>query len=251
MMSARHLEPRARARGLTVALALTMALLASGCRDHARIDDVSAARLNDPDKRHPIGYSRQTEALYVEVVASSDGLSPNQQADVWRFLERYKSQSSGPLKISAPSSVRGHLAVSRSVKHVEEMVSGAGIPRSAVLESRHQGATEFGPALKLAYERPVALAPACGDWPEDLGRDRERVHYDDFGCASQHNLAMMVANARDLRVPQEETSRSAERRDVIWSQYVGTEKTGSGGGGSGSGAGSGSGTGSSGPAIKN
>lgn len=218
-------------RSVVRSLALALALTSAGCREHLRVDDATAGQLNDPDKRHPIAFTKRTEALYVEVAQTGDGLSPNQQADVWRFLERYKSESAGPLQISAPGSVKGHISVSRSVRHVEEMVAGAGIPQSAVEERRHHGSTEFGRAVKLAYERPVAMAPECGSWPEDLGENRERVPNENFGCASQRNLAMMVANARDLKVPQEETSRSGERRDVVWTKYVGAEKSGSKGGG--------------------
>lgn len=232
------------------ALALMLALTSAGCREHLRVDDVTAGQLNDPDKRHPIAFTRRTEALYVEVAQSGDGLSANQQADVWRFLERYKSESAGPLNISAPASVKGHMSVSRSVRHVEDMVAGAGIPQSAVEQRRHNGTTELGKAVKLAYERPVAMAPECGSWPEDLGENRERLPNENFGCASQRNLAMMVANSRDLKVPQEETPRSSERRDVVWTKYVGAEKSGAKGGGGGSSTTGGGGGGGLGPPLR-
>lgn len=231
-------------------LALALALTSAGCREHLRVDDATAGQLNDPDKRHPIAFTRRTEALYVEVAQSGDGLSPNQQADVWRFLERYKSESAGPLRISAPGSVKGHMSVSRSVRHVEEMVAGAGIPPSAVEERRHHGASELAQAVKLTYERPVAMAPECGSWPEDLGENRERLPHENFGCASQRNLAMMVANARDLKVPQEETPRSGERRDVVWTKYVGADKSGAKSGGSSSSTGGGGGGGGLGPPLR-
>lgn len=232
MTRARDCETYYAVRALAGALVLASVLAVAGCREHARIDDMTAGELNDPDKRHPIAFAKRSEALFVEVTQSGDGLSANQQADVWRFLERYKSESTGPLRISAPSSVRGHMAASRSVRDVEAMVADAGIPKGAVESRRTSGVSEYGPALKLAYERPVAVAPECGAWPEDLGRNRERIPYDNFGCATQRNLAMTVANARDLKVPQEEIPRSSERRDVLWTKYIGAEKSASSGSGS-------------------
>jgi len=236
------------AKRLTCALAVAVTLAAAGCREHTRLDDVTAGALNDPDKRHPIAFTKRSEVLYVEVAKSGDGLSPNQEADVWRFLERYKSENAGPLRISAPNSARGHMAAARSMKDINELVANAGIPKAAVDTHHTRGASEYGSALKLAYDRPVALAPECGAWPEDLGHNRERVPYDDFGCATQHNLAMTVANARDLRIAQEETPRSSERRDVSWTKYVDAGKSpASQTGGAQNGAGQGS---TGGPAIR-
>jgi pilus assembly protein CpaD len=50
------------------------------------------------------------------------------------------------------------------------------------------------------------------------------LHYPEFGCATQSNLAGMVANARDLQRPQDEQPRSAERRSQSWSKYIAPEQ---------------------------
>jgi pilus assembly protein CpaD len=78
------------------------------------------------------------------------------------------------------------------------------------------------PAIRLAYQRPVAVPPACDRWPENMGRNDERIPYANWGCATQHNLAVMVDNARDLRQPQAEDPRSGERRSAGWSAYAGS-----------------------------
>lgn len=232
-------EPLVGTRGLArLAVCACTILVAAGlaaCREHEpRLDNLSAAALSDPSKRHPIGYARRTEELYVEVASDGLGLSGNQATDVFRFIDRYKSEANGRLRISAPASVKGHFAVSRSFRDIDELVDHSGLPEQAVERHRTRGDGRFGPAIKLSYERSVAVPPRCGSWPEDLGRiERERLPYENFGCASQRNLAMTVANSRDLQVPQEETPRSSEVRSASWSKYVGTgaSKSGSDGGG--------------------
>ncbi len=79
----------------------------------------------------------------------------------------------------------------------------------------------------------MAVAPTCDKWGENVGRNEERIPYPNFGCASQHNLAIMVDNARDMQRPQGEDPRAGERRNVSWSAYVGQQTGGgdSGGGG--------------------
>ena len=214
-------------------LMVSMTLGLSGCREHEpRLDDITAANLNDPGKRHPIRYAGRTEALYVEVASDGLGLSENQAEDVFRFVDRYKSEAEGSLTITAPSSVRGHMAASKSFRDIEALVERSGVPDDAVERTRTRGTDRYGPAVKLSYDRSIAVPPPCGSWPEDLGRvDRERIPYENFGCASQRNLAITVANARDLQVPQQETPRSSEVRSASWSKYTGSGQSGSASGG--------------------
>jgi pilus assembly protein CpaD len=207
-------------RGATIGAAVVVAAAGlAACREHARLETETAAIASDPAKRHPIAFTTRVEALYVEIPDSGDGLSPNQRADVARFLGRYKAENTGPLRIAAPTGARGHLAVARAMRDVAEIVDEVGIPREALLTAR-SGGSRMGLAVKLAYERAVAVPPPCALWPADLG-DASGAPYADFGCSSQRNLALTVANARDLQYPQEETPRSSERRSANWTKYVG------------------------------
>jgi pilus assembly protein CpaD len=46
-----------------------------------------------------------------------------------------------------------------------------------------------------------------------------------MGCATQRNLAAMVANPEDLVHPRGETPRPSERRDTVWGKYVAGQPT--------------------------
>jgi pilus assembly protein CpaD len=200
----------------------TLAVLACGLAACTRLDDYTAAELNEPPKRHPIGYTPHTEALLVEVPPSG-GLSASQEADVVRFVDRYKREGTGRLQLSAPRGAGAHLAASRSVKQVEVVLQEAGIDPDAIDVGRHSAVAGTGPAVKLAYEKPVAVPPQCRDWATNLGENRERLPYNDFGCATQRNFALTVANARDIQVPQPETPRSSEKRSSDWKAYTGAD----------------------------
>lgn len=221
--------PITRLAALPVAIA---AALLGGCREHG-LDNVTASTLSNTETRHPIGFSSRTEALYVEVAPDGEGLSGNQATDVLRFIERYKVEGRGRLTIAAPGSARGHVAASRTARQVADIARGAGLPPDAIAEARPAGGGggRYGPTVRIAYERPVAVAPNCGDWPEDLGESRERLPHASFGCATQRNLAMSVATSRDLATPQEEAPGAGERRTALWSKYVGSAPAGGGSGG--------------------
>jgi len=87
------------------------------------------------------------------------------------------------------------------------------------------------PSVRPSYLRCLAEGPNAGRWTTDFAEDPRNVPYPNFGCASQHNLAVMVDNARDLKRPQDEDPRSGERRNVTWSAYVGNASGGGDGGG--------------------
>lgn len=216
-----------KSTALTIAIALAVVSTA-GCREHVRLDDYTAAQLADPEKRHPISYRGQTEALLVEMGGKGEGLSYDQQADVYRFVKRYRAEANGPITLSAPRSAGGHLAASRSLREIEDALRAAGVGGRNLRMARHGDyeTEEFGPAIKLAYTRPVAVAPECGQWPDNLGNDRERIHHQNYGCAAQRNLALTVANSRDLQRAQGVTPRSSERRTTTWKDYVGEPRPG-------------------------
>ena len=49
--------------------------------------------------------------------------------------------------------------------------------------------------------------------------------YPNFGCATQRNLAVQVANPADLLTPRTMQPGSAERRDTVWDAYVKGDST--------------------------
>jgi len=226
MRAARRQRPAAfLASAGKVTLAAALGLLAAACEDRnpldrRRLDDASAVQLSDPELRHPVAFRKGTETLDVEVPPGADGLSGNQHVDVYRFLERYKHEAVGRLVISVPDDARDKAAIARSVQGIHDHVTAAGIDyrmRSGGRAQRLDGT----PAIRLAYQRPLAVPPRCGRWPENLVRNDERIPDANWGCATQRNLAVMVDNSRDLRQPQAEDPRSGERRSATWSAYIG------------------------------
>ncbi len=157
--------PAVSSSGMKVLGIVLMAVSVSAC---TRLDDYTAAELNEPPRRHPIAYTPHTEALLVEVPPAG-GLSASQKADVVRFVDRYRKEGTGRLHLSAPRGASGHLAATRSVKEVQGILAEAGVDPDAIDISRHAGDSRSGPAVRIAYEKPVALPPQCGDWATDLG----------------------------------------------------------------------------------
>lgn len=222
----------ARVARLVPAIIMVLSGTLVACRNDGRLDNHTAIELNEPEKRHAINFSDRGEQLYIELPHMGASLSPRQVTDVEVFLQRYRREGAGGLRLSTPRSPRAHMAAQRSVADIQLIMERSGIEIGALRRARHPADPEFGETIQLAFQRPVAISPQCGDWSENVGEDRERLSYNNFGCATQRNLAKMVANSRDLMEPQPETARSAERRSVQWSEYV-AGSSGAGGNSSG------------------
>jgi pilus assembly protein CpaD len=203
------------------AAAVALAVTVLGCDEQGRLSERMALSLNDPQEHHKIGFVARPEVLHVELPPGGGGLSHNQFADVYRFLRRFRAESNGRLTISMPGNgIRAGVASSRALDDVRQALREAEIDERTVDRSSHPVVRRQGATLRLSYLRPMAVPPRCGLWYRDVGVEPERVPYPQWGCATQRNVAGMVANARDLQRPQDEDPSSSERRSSLWSKYI-------------------------------
>lgn len=214
----------------TTVVTAFVALSVIGCDEH-RLTDREALVLNAADTAHPITFQSRVEELTIEIPPHGQGLSQNQYADVYRFVRRFKGESNGHLTVSTPGDARIGASYGAPLEDIRSALAEAEVPGDKVRKGSHARGRGGSGILKLRYTRPLAVPPECGDWHRDVGVERERVPYPQWGCATQRNIAGMVANSRDLQRPQDEDPRSAERRSQTWSKYIAPDQTQAGSGG--------------------
>ncbi|MEX1060924.1 MAG: CpaD family pilus assembly protein [Methyloceanibacter sp.] len=208
---------------LTLLAVILIATSAGGCWQGPRFK--APFTLANPNERHPIAVRQGEVTLDLAVFPGSAGLNESQKNQVNNFLADYKSQSSDRLLIRAPSGGPNETAAMRAYDQVRKALRNAGIdPRSVALEPYFGNGDPSAP-LRLSYLQFVADPPDCPDWSENIGRDPQNMPWPNKGCATQRNLAAMVANPEDLLHPRGETPRPGERRDTVWSKYVKGETT--------------------------
>lgn len=208
------------AKRLLIAMTAALGPLLAGCDREPRLDDTTAVMLNRAEVRHPIEFSSANRRMTIEVPHDTIALNAEQEDRVYRFLSRYRSEGGRSLKLLTPKGKRERDLAMATVRRIGEIALDLGIERNAIsVLSAHADRSRW-PLVELGYTHSVALPPGCGGWPHNVAEDRERIPYENFGCASQRNLALTVDNARDLQRPREETPRSSERRGVAWSKYI-------------------------------
>lgn len=223
------LKRRPLSAALSIAAAVAAALSIAGCRPgEPSSGHVAGWVLVDPAQRHPIIVSQQPTTTTVRVPRGADGLSAQQRAHVVSFLSRYRSDAGNSrLRIAVPSGAPNEVAAMAAAADVRNLIRELGFDESNVnIEAYHEDG-DPAPPIRISYARYVAEAPNCGMWPTNIGDDSRNVPFPNFGCATQRNFAVMVANPADLLGPRGMTPRSAERVDQAWEKHIKGEATGS------------------------
>lgn len=222
----RHTASGKMGSALKLIGACGLAVMLAACKHGDTGARVAGWSLVDPAEQHPILVSQKPSTLSLNVSRGSSGLSPAQRADVLDFATRYRLGDVGNsrLVIAAPSGGSNEIAALQAVHQIRAILADLGFGDAAISVEPYQAGHGAAP-VRVSYMRFVAEAPECGIWPTNLAHDPGNAPYANFGCATQRNFAMHVANPADLLGPRTMTDRSSERRDVVFGKYIRGETT--------------------------
>ena len=194
------------------ALVLMSGFLLSGCQ----YADVAMEDYYTPSthyERYPITLA--TAPVSVGVSARAGMLSPGQINAIAKFAGEARSNSSSKIKVSYPSAGGQTRQVARDIA---QLLADQGIPQNMIVPASYPGGR--GDPVQLSYTRKVAVTQECGDWSESLTATLKNESYSNFGCATQHNIAAMVANPQDFETPRAMTPISAANRTAAMKIYL-------------------------------
>ena len=217
--------PRMGRSKLTLAVLAFAATGLAGC-DHLMGDQQehlgAGSVLLTPGERHPIIVSQQPHKMSLRVARGASGLAPAQRASLIDFLTKYRTADAGNSKliISVPSGSANEVSAMNAVADMRPILADQGFSESSISIEPYHAEGDPQPPVRVAYLRYAAEGPTCGKWSSNLTESSRNLNYENFGCASQKNLAAMVANPADLLGPRTMTPASADRRDATWGNYI-------------------------------
>jgi pilus assembly protein CpaD len=178
----------------------------------------------DYRERHPITLKQGEYKVEVFLSRNRGGLTPDQRADVLAFAQQWRHEAESGVAIDEPSGASIARAAGESTREILSIMAAAGVPRRAIFVRKYSLSPEQLPTINLSYSKLTAIAGPCGQWPADLGpsihgKDYENHPYWNFGCATQRNLASMVADPADLVQPRGEAPVYAPRRSLVIEKY--------------------------------
>ena len=181
----------------------------------------SSPIVNGPDQefnvnqRYPISVQPRMMSLNLIYNGQSE-LDQNQSGQLARFAEDYLSHGSGSISVSGPTAAAAELTVASLLE--------IGVARTQIMVGGAQGPNPLND-IRVTYIRYVAEAPPCGNWTQNLSYTANNVLPPNFGCATQHNFAAMVADPRDLVSPDTTGQADAQRRLTVLQKYRAGEAT--------------------------
>ena len=229
MMKANPTRFTLRCARSIVPLALLAATLAA-CK-HTNEELVSSVP-TDYRLRHPVVVQEADRTVEVFVGIGRGGLTASQRTDVTAYAQTWLHEGTGPIAVDLPVSTPNARAATQSLQDIQAIFSSVGVPARGVTVRRYTPAnpSQFA-TIKLNYPKVTADAGPCGLWPEDLGPSfrnpiyQDNRPYSNFGCASQRNMAAMVANPADLVQPRPESPSFTTRRTTVLGKYSRGEPT--------------------------
>jgi pilus assembly protein CpaD len=100
---------------------------------------------------------------------------------------------------------------------VADLLASEGIPPRSIVNATYQGG-RTSPVV-VSFARHFASSPECGDWSQPITETGYNEVYPNFGCAQQHNIAALVADPQDIKMPRTATPPDAMRRSQVLTDY--------------------------------
>jgi pilus assembly protein CpaD len=223
MMARNSQAARTRTLPLFGALVAT-AIALGGC--NLTGDIVTGTVPDDYRQRHPIAVTEGEQSIVVFVGRARGNLTETQRDDVMGLARAWRREGTGAIAIDVPTDTPNARSAQAVYQEIRGLLGSMGVPAHAITKRSYRVDDPRALAtIRLSYPKMAAVAGPCGLWPTDLGPSiynpgyNENKQYDNFGCATQRNLAAMVANPSDLEQPRSETAAYTPRRSIAFDKY--------------------------------
>lgn len=191
--------------------ALCAALLLAGCmNDGAAVRDPEAAFL--PPERFPIAVEAQMAAYNIPLNAARNDVDPRSENDLRQIAADYLANGSGSIALSTSGNDRN------VTTRVSDRLVALGVPADHIMITADSG-PQSGQQARVSFVRYHADPPPCGNWSENLAVTYDNRPSANFGCATQHNLAVEVADPHDLVAPKALEPGDALRSLTVLDKY--------------------------------
>ena len=206
--------------GKSALLGIALVALLSGCANVSKRHFTVGSVPDDYRSRHPIIISEKEQTLDIPVATAAYNLPIASRSAVSGFSARFKKSANGSISVLVPSGSANERAARRIARQIIREIRKSGVPRTRIITAPYYAA-KHGPSapVRLSYAAIQAGVDGCGQWPADLAADTDNKNYQNFGCATQNNLAAIVANPSDLLGPRGSTPIDAERRLKVVESY--------------------------------
>jgi len=157
--------------------------------------------------RYPIGV--ESEVIETVVYGTQSGtLTTAENTLLDAFVASYVERGQAPLIVTMGGSGREDFAAL-----VQKAAIDRGLARSEVLVGVDPTLPAEG--LTLSFISYTEVVPECGYWYEESSHNLLNANSANFGCATQHNLGLMLADPSDLYGKTQMEPRDGQRTAIV------------------------------------
>jgi pilus assembly protein CpaD len=213
-------------RGPRLLAAAAVVAILAGCNhmQSAKLDRhvIVGSVPEDYRTTHPIAIEEGIETLDVPVGLNTVRLTNGVKGNIDGFARGFLVSDSASIAIVTPAG-SANQAVARGLAGEirGELVADGVSPGAIEYRSYRAERSEATAPIRLAYSKIGAHTAECGPWPDQFNRNSENHSYFNYGCATQQNLAAIVANPLDLLYPRAMPPPDAARRAGMIGNYEG------------------------------
>ncbi len=166
---------------------------------------------------HPITVSKTNAQMVIEAAAA---LSPADARRLSAFAEDYLRRGAGPLELAVVARGEDDDEAKAIAGRLADELLARGL-RPSEIKARLVWDSQPGDTgiAVLRYPHHVAKPPECGRWTSPINANNGNRNSDNFGCSIQRNIALMVADPRDLEQARPSSGRDGERAADILAKY--------------------------------
>ncbi|WP_319411503.1 CpaD family pilus assembly protein [uncultured Cohaesibacter sp.] len=200
-------------RGAAIAVC---ALMLVGCESKK---EVTGSVLQDYRQRHPITLKQAARTLDIPVGVHSEKLTPSSQSAIDAYAREFLRDRSSVIQVMVPSASANEINAGYVAREIRKSLMRQGVAAGRIDIFPYTAADASDAPIRLAYPRVEATTLPCGTHPADLARSLENYQHFDFGCSTQQNLAVAVANPEDLVQPRGWDARDSMHRSDVSEKY--------------------------------
>ena len=155
--------------------------------------------------RYPIGVKSQVvEADFYG--AAQGGLTGDEQRTLQQFVAAYMERGQKPITVTMGGGGQNGQALADALR---QAALDQGLAASEVLVGVDPSQPDDH--VQMSFLSYTAEVPECGYWSDESISNHANINSLNFGCASQHNLGLMLADPSDLLGKTEMPPRDATR----------------------------------------
>ena len=198
-------------------LSMAAALLVAAC---AYPESEIEIEEYDYRARYPIGVESDVIVMAFGGTGSS-AMTDAERRELSLMVADYKDRGQAPLTVIVGGS---GLNSDDLAEDIRSSAVANGLAKSEVLVGVDP--TLRPEEVQVSFVSYSAVLPECGYWHEESYVNFENANSVNFGCATQHNLGLMLADPSDLIEPKPFEPRDGVRTAIVVDLYRAGEVTG-------------------------